>query len=224
MPFVSLDCSHWEWPGCYKAAAGQHKGRSGERTVVLETVCAHDLWARHIFASATGSNNDVTVLQQSPSFLLVVCDGRPPLHYSSQVYIRTGSCLYFPGDGILHKNRLLCGTRKDAEIPEDLEFNAAQEDARNEFESFYGTLYQQSRSRSTPRATSTSRSLSSRPTPCASRKTWSSGRGGHLSCTTLGGLKTLWTLEVKVGPARTTGTLRARLPQTSGTVLHTEAV
>jgi len=40
---VSLDCSHWDWRGCPKSAAGQHKGRSGKRSIVLETEYDHDL-------------------------------------------------------------------------------------------------------------------------------------------------------------------------------------
>jgi len=58
----SLDCSHWEWHGCPKSAARQHKGRSGKRSIVLETVCDHDLWVSHVFACSPGSNNDIIVI------------------------------------------------------------------------------------------------------------------------------------------------------------------
>ena len=64
----SLECSHWKWHGCPKSATGQHKGRSDKRTIVLETVCDHDLWVWQIFACSLGSNNDLNVLKQSPFF------------------------------------------------------------------------------------------------------------------------------------------------------------
>jgi len=50
----SLDCSHWEWHGCPKSAARQHKGRSGKWSIVLETVCDHDLWVWHVFTGSPG--------------------------------------------------------------------------------------------------------------------------------------------------------------------------
>jgi len=90
----SLDCSHWEWHGCPKSAAGQHKGRSGKRSIVLETVCDHDLWVRHVFAGSPGSNNDTNVLKQRPLFYRVVRGEWPPRHVSFEVMGRRYTYLY----------------------------------------------------------------------------------------------------------------------------------
>jgi len=78
----SLDGSHWEWHGCPKSAAGQHKCRSGKRSIVLETVCDHDLWVWHVFAGSPGGSNDINVLKQSPLFSRVVRGEWPPRHFS----------------------------------------------------------------------------------------------------------------------------------------------
>jgi len=89
----SLHCRHWELNGSQKSAAGQHKGRSGKRSIVLETVCDHDPRVWHVFADSPESNNDINVLKQSHSFSRVVRCEWPPRHLSYEVNGRR----YTPG-------------------------------------------------------------------------------------------------------------------------------
>jgi len=64
----SLDCSHWEWRNCPQAFAGMYQNRHGKRSVVLETVCAEDLWIWHLFVGCPGSHNDLNVTHVSPLY------------------------------------------------------------------------------------------------------------------------------------------------------------
>jgi len=128
----SLDCSHEELHGCQKAAAGQHKCRSGKRTIVLETVCDHDLWVWHISAGSPRRDNDLNVLKQCHLLSCVLRGEWPPRHVSFQVNGRTYSWLSYLADGIYAYYSILVLPHRDSETPEDVEFNAVQKGARKE--------------------------------------------------------------------------------------------
>jgi len=139
----SLDCSHWEWHGCPKSAAGQHKGRSGKRSIVLETVCDHDLWVWHVFAGSPERNKDINDLKQSPFFYRVVRGEWPPRDFSFELNGRRYTYLYFFVHGIYPSYPFLVRPHQNPGTPKELEFNAVQEGACKEVERLYGTMYQQ---------------------------------------------------------------------------------
>ncbi|XP_076956462.1 uncharacterized protein LOC143631656 [Bidens hawaiensis] len=65
----SIDCMHWAWRNCPTAWKGQYtRGDRGHPTIMLEAVASHDLWIWHAFFRVAGSNNDISVLNQSPLF------------------------------------------------------------------------------------------------------------------------------------------------------------
>eukprot|EP00168_Porphyra_purpurea_P011004 TRINITY_DN2759_c0_g1_i8.p1 TRINITY_DN2759_c0_g1~~TRINITY_DN2759_c0_g1_i8.p1 ORF type:complete len:248 (-),score=41.62 TRINITY_DN2759_c0_g1_i8:796-1539(-) len=119
----SFDCSHWEWHGCPRAPAGQHQGHKRKPTIVLETVCDHDIWIWHIFAGSPETNNDMNVLKQSPPFLRVVRGEWPPSAMNFFVNGRTYSFLYYLVDGIYPKYAFLVGRHPNPETPAYKEFN-----------------------------------------------------------------------------------------------------
>ncbi|GJW96661.1 ulp1 protease family, C-terminal catalytic domain-containing protein [Tanacetum coccineum] len=65
-----LDCTDWEWFGCsygYKAQYVRHD-HGPNPFILLEVVASQDLWIWHGFFGASGLNNDINVLHQSPLF------------------------------------------------------------------------------------------------------------------------------------------------------------
>jgi len=68
----SLDCSHLQWFECPKGTSGQYQNRAGKRSIVMETICNHNLLVWRVHAGSFGSSNVVNVLQHSPLFRKVV--------------------------------------------------------------------------------------------------------------------------------------------------------
>ncbi|KAD5802394.1 hypothetical protein E3N88_13754 [Mikania micrantha] len=74
----SLDCTHWEWDNCLTAGRGQfQRGDRPRPSFMLEAVASQDLWIWHAFFGATGSNNDINVLDQ-PSIFNDLIEGMAP--------------------------------------------------------------------------------------------------------------------------------------------------
>ncbi|KAD5317367.1 hypothetical protein E3N88_17313 [Mikania micrantha] len=74
----SLDCTHWEWDNCPTAWRGQfQRGDHPRPTFMLEAVASQDLWIWHAFFGASGSNNDINVLDQSPIYNDLI-EGKAP--------------------------------------------------------------------------------------------------------------------------------------------------
>jgi len=137
----SLECSHGEWHGYLKLAAGQHMGRSGKSSIVPEMVCNHDLWVWHVFAGSPVSNNDIKFLKQSPLLSHVVRGEWPPRPLSFQVNGRRYTYLFYLVDGIYPSYPFLVRPQQDPATPKKLELSAIQEGVGMEFERLYGTIY-----------------------------------------------------------------------------------
>src|SRR5690242_14015584 len=58
--------SHTTSTPCY-GWQGQFKGKEGAPTVILEAVATQDLRIRHAFFGLPGTNNNINVMERSPS-------------------------------------------------------------------------------------------------------------------------------------------------------------
>jgi Plant transposon protein len=63
--FASWDCKHFQWKNCPIAQAGQHRGKEGKSTLVLEAICDGELYIWHSFFGEAGSLNDINILDKS---------------------------------------------------------------------------------------------------------------------------------------------------------------
>ena len=64
--FGSLDCMHLDWKNCPSAWQGQFIDKDGNYTIILEAICDQSLWIWHAIFGMSGTNNDITVLDNSP--------------------------------------------------------------------------------------------------------------------------------------------------------------
>ncbi|GJV24225.1 ALP1-like protein [Tanacetum coccineum] len=66
----SIDCTDWPWENCPVAFKAQFcRGDHGpDPFILLEAIASNDLWIWHAFFCASGMNNDVNILCQSPIF------------------------------------------------------------------------------------------------------------------------------------------------------------
>jgi len=64
--FGSWDCKHFKWDKCPVRLSGQHKGKGGGKTLVLEAVADPNLYVWFSFFGEPGSLNDINILDKSP--------------------------------------------------------------------------------------------------------------------------------------------------------------
>eukprot|EP00171_Calliarthron_tuberculosum_P021667 IDg21667t1 len=66
----AVDCMHLHWKNCPKALKGQlHNPKSGKlATLQVEAVCDSNLYCWNVFGGRPGTNNDLTVCENSPLF------------------------------------------------------------------------------------------------------------------------------------------------------------
>ncbi|KAD2804994.1 hypothetical protein E3N88_38371 [Mikania micrantha] len=116
----SLDCTHWEWDNCPTAW--------------------RDLWIYHAFFGASGSNNDINVLHQSPIYNDLI-EGKVP----GQQFICNDTTYkygYYLVDGIYPQWATLVKsfTSRQTEDEKRLYFQNRQEGARKDIEQAFGVL------------------------------------------------------------------------------------
>jgi len=134
-----VDCSHWEWASCPVAQHGQYQGKSGKRTIVMETVADMDLYLWHFFIGMPGAMNDLNVMAFSPLFQSMIAgDFPPPITYTVNGVERT--LPYFLCDGIYPEHAVLIDTSKGGEEKEKF-FASRQEGRRKDAERVYAVLY-----------------------------------------------------------------------------------
>lgn len=63
-----LDCMHLKWKNCPRSLKGQyHNPKDGKlATISCEAMCDRNLYCWHWYAGRCGTNNDITVLDNSP--------------------------------------------------------------------------------------------------------------------------------------------------------------
>jgi hypothetical protein len=71
----AIDCMHLWWKNCPMAFKGQYQGKEKKATLVLEAVAEYDLWIWHQSFGFPGTQNDITIWEQSP-LLKDILDGK----------------------------------------------------------------------------------------------------------------------------------------------------
>lgn len=134
----SIDCMHWEWKNCPAAWKGQHQGRAGKATLILEAVASYDLWIWHSFFGIPGSCNDLNVLQQSPVFDDILEGRAPPVNYEvNGVQYDMG---YYLTDGIYPQWAAFIQSILHPHTPKHRLFAEVQEATRKDVERAFGVL------------------------------------------------------------------------------------
>ena len=136
-----VDCSHWQWASCPVAQHGQYQGKSGKRTIVMETVADKDLYLWHFFCGLPGAMNDLNVMAFSPLFHSMIAGTfPPPIPYTVNGVERT--LPYFLCDGIYPKYPVLMGTSQGDSDKEKF-FASWQEGRRKDAERVYAAYFQE---------------------------------------------------------------------------------
>uniref|UniRef100_A0A452YLD0 DDE Tnp4 domain-containing protein n=1 Tax=Aegilops tauschii subsp. strangulata TaxID=200361 RepID=A0A452YLD0_AEGTS len=95
----SLDCMRWEWKNCPDPWKGQFtRGDYGVSMVMLQAVASQYTWIWLSFFGVAGSNNDLSVLNQSPLFTEVLEGRAPPVQFT--INQRQYNMGYYLVDGI----------------------------------------------------------------------------------------------------------------------------
>ncbi|XP_057447104.1 uncharacterized protein LOC130740099 [Lotus japonicus] len=135
----SIDCMHWEWKNCPVAWKGQYtRGDHGRPTIMLEAVASQDLWIWHAFFGIAGSNNDITVLNQSPVFNEVLRGAAPMVKFRvNETMYHMG---YYLADGIYPEWGTFVKTIPMPQGEKKQKFAKRQEAARKDVERAFGVL------------------------------------------------------------------------------------
>nr|GFA90035.1 hypothetical protein [Tanacetum cinerariifolium] len=136
------NCTDWEWFGCPYAYKAQYVRRDhGPNPIILlEAIASQDLWIWHVFFGASGSNNDINVLYQSPLFNDLKTGRASEISFvANGVTYRSG---YYLVDGVYPKLAPLVKTI--AEPSDDdhkrILYKQKQESARKDVERAFGVL------------------------------------------------------------------------------------
>ncbi len=94
----ALDCMSMEWKNCPKSFKGQyHNPKNGKlATLSFEGVSDSNLYCWHVFCGRPGTNNDITVAENSP-LIIDILAGKRRMKDSNQA---RNWFLYFLVDGI----------------------------------------------------------------------------------------------------------------------------
>ena len=139
-----VDCMHLHWKNCPKALKGQyHNPKAGKlATISCEAMVDHDLYCWHWFPGRVGTNNDITVLQNSPLFIDILSGKR--CMELPEGYILNGEhkqwLLYFLGDGIYPEWAILILPNHAPINDRELYVTKRQEATRKDVERFFGCL------------------------------------------------------------------------------------
>lgn len=134
----SLDCMHLFWKNCPVGLAGQYKGKEKSPTIVLEAVCAHDLWIWHFNFGSAGSNNDISILEASTLLDDIKIGRAHKVPYMLSNHVRTLG--FFFSDGIYPE---YCNLAKTLSAPRDKKekyYKTVQEAIRKDVERLFGVL------------------------------------------------------------------------------------
>ncbi|XP_019182762.1 PREDICTED: uncharacterized protein LOC109177765 isoform X1 [Ipomoea nil] len=135
----SLDCMHWEWKNCPAAWKGQFtRGDNGVPTIVLEAVVSADLWIWHSFFGVAGSHNDISVLNESPLFNVVLQGNAPDGYFT--VNNRQYTKGYFLTDSIYPKWSTFVKSFLCPVDPKKKKFKERQEATRKDVERAFEVL------------------------------------------------------------------------------------
>lgn len=139
-----VDCMKVRWKNCPRSLKGQFKNPKDSKLAVLscEALVDSDLFCWHWFAGRPGTNNDVTVMDNSPLFMDILA-GRRCMHLP-EGYCLNGKVrhdfLYFLGDGIYPRWAIFVLPNRVAVDDKERYFSERQESTRKDVERFFGCL------------------------------------------------------------------------------------
>jgi len=138
--FASWDCKHLVWGLCPQEEQGQHKGKEGKCTMILEAIADADTYIWYHFFGEPGSLNDLNVLDKS-SIVGSIISGKFDIKVDP--YIINGTVrdwLYFLVDGIYPKWAIFVATVQVPKDEKEAYFAAFQESLRKDIERAFGIL------------------------------------------------------------------------------------
>ncbi|XP_076927342.1 uncharacterized protein LOC143590845 [Bidens hawaiensis] len=133
----SVDCVHWKWANCPTACRGQYtRGDQKGPTVRLQSIASYDLWIWSAFFGIPISNNDITILEQSPMMESYI-SGTVALYWAYDNFYHHG---YYLGDGIYPEYAIIVKTFRDPLDVKRQYFKKVQESARKDIERCFGVI------------------------------------------------------------------------------------
>lgn len=139
-----IDCMHLHWKNCPKEFKGQyHNPKSGKlATISCEALVDTELYCWHWFAGRAGTNNDITVMDNSPLFNDIL--GGERRMTLPEGYVLNGQCrkwlLYMLGDGIYPEWAILVLPIHSPLNQRYSYMTKCQEGRRKDVERFFGCL------------------------------------------------------------------------------------
>lgn len=139
-----IDCMHMHWKNCPKALKGQyHNPKDGKlATISCEALVDRNLYCWHWFSGRCGTNNDITVLDNSPLINDILAGNRTmtlPEGYLVNGARRSG-LLYMLGDGIYPDWAIFVLPNHAPLNDREVHMTKRQEAVRKDVERFFGCL------------------------------------------------------------------------------------
>uniref|UniRef100_A0A0D3DGF9 DDE Tnp4 domain-containing protein n=1 Tax=Brassica oleracea var. oleracea TaxID=109376 RepID=A0A0D3DGF9_BRAOL len=134
----SIDCMHWEWKNCPTAWKRMYSRGTEKPTIVLEVVASSDLWIWHAFFGATGTVNDLNILDRSPVFDDIINGIAPEVNF----YVNGNPyhLAYYLTDGIYPKWATFIQSIRLPQSEKHSLFAKTQEAVRKDVERAFGVL------------------------------------------------------------------------------------
>ena len=98
--FGSWDCKHYLWKNCPKEVSGQHKGKEGSPTLVMEAICDAHLYIWYFNFGEPGSLNDINMLDRSSIVGSILTQNFNTKVNEYDINGTTRNYMYFLADGI----------------------------------------------------------------------------------------------------------------------------
>lgn len=142
--FGSVDCMHLHWKNCPRAFKGQYRNPKNGKlaTIVCEAVCDHNLYCWSWFVGRCGTNNDITVMDNSP-FFQGILSGQRKIELPEGYYINGQQRhwpLYLLGDGIYPRWAIFVLPRSSPSSQKEQFMTSRQESTRKDVERLFGCL------------------------------------------------------------------------------------
>ena len=140
----AVDCMHLNWKNCPLAFKGQYNNPKDGKlaTISCEALCDSSLYCWHWFPGRCGTNNDLTVMRNSPLFIEIFSGKRRmelPEGFQINGIVRRW-LLYMLADGI-YPPWCIFAKPNNAPINEkETVYTKSQESVRKDIERFFGVL------------------------------------------------------------------------------------
>lgn len=139
-----VGCMHLKWKNCPLELKGQyHNSKNGKlATISCEAVVDHGLYCWSWFAGRAGTNNDLTVMQNSPFFTALLM-GQRPLRLPERYFVNGEARdwpLYLLADGIYGDWAIFQKPISSPADEKESHLTQRQESVRKDVERFNGCL------------------------------------------------------------------------------------